>query len=141
MILPLRIFGWMRRVSWILDAFEDDMGDGVFGSVRDRKVDGHSSHRVKQSASFANSGKARHAIGIIQDLNVVPRDLTAPPRFECFQECLFCRKTAGIALSRCRPFAITIRAFGSREYAVAKPRSSRHGFGDAIDFNYVDAGR
>lgn len=70
----------------------------------------------------------------------MPGYLPTPAGFDRFQECFFGGEPTRIALSGRGAFSVAIFPFLWCENAFAETRRSRHRFGDAINFNYVDAG-
>lgn len=123
-----------------LDAFEYDLGDRVFARMRERDV-----YAVRTACGKKLCGlAAKHYLGCSarrdRNLDVLPREVSAPAGFECLEDGLFRRKTRGIALAGGRTFCVAIGAFRFSKNAFAKTRRSRQRFAYAVNFNDVDAG-
>lgn len=86
---------------------------------------------------------AKHYLGRSKrrdrNLDVLPREVSAPTCFERFEDGLFRRKTGGIALACGCTFCVAIGAFRFSKNPFAKTRRSRQGFTYAVNFNDVDA--
>lgn len=87
---------------------------------------------------------AKHYLGGTEggdrNLDILPREVATPARFECLEDSFFCRKTRRKTLARGGTFCVAIRAFSLGKNAFAKTRRSRKRFAYAINFNNVDAG-
>lgn len=90
---------------------------------------------------LAGDVQRRDTVSVVYDLNVMPSYLSAPSGLYSFEESFLRGKTPGIALRGRGSFCIAVIALGGRKDAFRKSRRPRHRFSDAINFNYVDAGR
>lgn len=113
----------------------------MLGGVRDRQVHVFGIAFDEDACRLARYVQRRNALTIVHHLNVMPGYLASPAGLDGFQECFFCSKASGVALGCSGAFRVAIIPLGAREHPLDEPRSSRHGLGDAIDFNYVDTGR
>lgn len=95
----------------------------------------------KKVRSLAGDAERRNSLTVGHNLNVMPRDLSPPSRLQSFQERLLCREASGVRLGRGGALSIAVRTFAGSENALGKARRSRHGLGDTINFDNVDADR
>jgi len=103
-------------------AFEYDLGDGVFGGVRDgevRRVGAGAREEFAREVVKTDGGRARF---VRDDFDVLPREAAAPTRAERFERGLFRGETRGVVL-RCNdapPLAVS--AFAFRKDALGETR-------------------
>src|SRR4051794_24243464 len=62
-------------------AFQNNLGDRVLSRVRDRKVDALRTELIQEPCGFARYIQRRHAVGVVNDLDILPRDLASPACF------------------------------------------------------------
>ena len=119
--------------------FEYDMGDRVLGRVGDRKVNGGRAGFVQQPFRFTRDRKGGHSVGVVQYFDIGPRYLAPPACFEGFQERLFRRETAGVALRRGGTARFAVLTFAGGEDAFGESRGSRDRLPYAVNFSDIDA--
>lgn len=122
-----------------VDAFEDDLSDGVLGSVRDGEV------RVRRAALFeefegtAAKGKRWRARLFGYDFHVVPRDAARPARAERLERCLLRGEARGVMLSGDRAARVAVGALGLSENALYESRRALDSAPHALYFDDVYA--
>lgn len=89
----------MRRIDlrdFRLNLLQYHLGDGIFGCVRDRKVNAGCSELVENHGGLARYLQGRGAAFEGNHLDIMPRDATAPAGLKRFQEGLLCGKAARV---------------------------------------------
>lgn len=113
----------------------------MLGRMRDRNMRTGGAGLFEKRLSLAGDVQRRNALVIRQDLDIVPGYLSPPTGLQRFQKRFFRSEASGIRLCCRGAFRITVCAFGVGKNAFSKTRCSRHGFGDAINFDNVDTDR
>ncbi len=113
----------------------------MLGRMGDGEVNAVGTAPVEELFRFAGDRERGNSVFVVEYLDVLPGDLTAPSCLEGLQKRFFCGKSGRITLKSGGSLAVAVFAFDGSKNAFGKTRSSFHRFAYAINFNNVDAGR
>ena len=118
---------FLSRLFVNVAAFEDDLGDGVFGGVRDGEVSCRSAGAREEFAREVVKDDGRRARFVRDDFDVLPREAAAPTRAERFKRGLFRGETRGVVLRRddASPLAVVALLRGEDAFDEAR-RAAKH---------------
>lgn len=120
-------------------AFEYDLGDGVFGGVRDgevRAVCAGAREEFAREVVKTDGGRTRF---VRDDFDVLPREAAAPTRAESFERGLFRGETRGVVLRRDDAPPLAVVAFTGSEDALGETRRAPEDSTHARHFDDVYA--
>ena len=120
-------------------AFKDDLGDGVFGGVRDGEVRCRSAGALEEFAREVVKDDGRRARRVGDDFDILPRQPAAPARAEGFQRGLFRGEARRVVLWRGHAPALAVGALACGEDALDETRRAAQDLAHARHFDDVYA--
>lgn len=128
-----------RRRLVKVAAFEDDLGDGVFGGVRDGEVRRRRAAACEEFARELVKDERGRARRIRDDFDVLPREAAPPARAERFERGLFRGEARGVMLWRDHAAPLAIVALAGGEDALGETRRAPQHRAHARHFDNVYA--